>query len=110
MNIELSENTLHWQKLAREYADEYLQSHEVEAELNDGVLPPEISNRNKLRAIKLGFSAMDVPKWHGGLQLPLVDQVAVWEQMGRVTNALSMGRHQRDTAIDHCAQASQARA
>jgi len=89
MKLELSESTLHWQKLAREYADEYLQPHEVEAELNEGVLPAEISKRNKRRAIELGFSAMDVPKSHGGLQLPLVEQVAVWEQMGRVTNALS---------------------
>lgn len=89
MKLELSESTLHWQKLARVYADEYLQPHEVEAELNEGVLPAEISSRNKKRAIELGFSAMDVPKSHGGLQLPLVEQVAVWEQMGRVTNALS---------------------
>ena len=89
MKLELSESALHWQKLAREYADEYLQPHEVEAELNEGVLPAEISERNKKRAIELGFSAMDVPKSCGGLQLPLVEQVAVWEQMGRVTNALS---------------------
>ena len=31
---------------------------------------------------------MDVPKSHGGLELRIVDQVAVWEQLGRVTNAL----------------------
>ncbi len=31
---------------------------------------------------------MDVPKSHGGLELRTVDQVAVWEQLGRVTNAL----------------------
>jgi alkylation response protein AidB-like acyl-CoA dehydrogenase len=89
MKLELSDSALHWQKLAREYADEYLQPHEVEAELNEGVLPADISKRNKERAIELGFSAMDVPKPHGGLELPLVEQVAVWEQMGRVTNALS---------------------
>jgi len=89
MKLELNESALHWQKLAREYADEYLQPHEVEAELNEGVLPEEITKRNKARAIELGFSAMDVPKSYGGLELPLVEQVAVWEQMGRVTNALS---------------------
>ena len=89
MKLELSESALHWQILAREYADEYLQPHEVEAELNEGVLPAETSKRNKQRAIELGFSAMDVPKSHGGLELPLVEQVAVWEQLGRVTNALS---------------------
>lgn len=89
MNIQLSENALAWQALAREYADNYLQPHEVEAELNDGVLPDEITARNKKRAIELGFSAIDVPKSHGGLELSLEEQVAIWEQLGRVTNALS---------------------
>jgi len=66
-----------------------LQPHEVEAELNDGVLPPDITARNKKRAIELGFSAIDVPGSHGGLELSLEAQVAIWEQLGRVTNALS---------------------
>lgn len=89
MNIELSDNARKWQAIAREYADEYLQPHEVEAELNDGVLPDEITKRNKQRAIELGFSAIDVPKSHGGLELAMEEQVAIWEQLGRVTNALS---------------------
>ncbi|MDH3550977.1 MAG: acyl-CoA dehydrogenase family protein, partial [Gammaproteobacteria bacterium] len=71
MNIELSDSAIGWQKKARDYADEYLQPHEVEAELNDGVLPTEITARNKKRAIELGFSAIDVPKSHGGLELTL---------------------------------------
>ena len=89
MNIELSESALEWQSRARAYADEYLQPHEVEAELNEGVLPREITQRNKARALELGFAAIDVPKAYGGLELPLVEQVAIWEQLGRVTNALS---------------------
>ncbi|MDH5215334.1 MAG: acyl-CoA/acyl-ACP dehydrogenase [Gammaproteobacteria bacterium] len=89
MKIELDASALAWQKKAREYADKYLQPHEVEAELNGGVLPEEITKRNKKRAIELGFSAMDVPKSHGGLELSMTEQVAVWEQLGRVTNALS---------------------
>ncbi len=89
MKIELSNSALEWQKKAREYADEYLQPHEVEAELNGGVLPEAITRRNKKRAIELGFSAIDAPKKWGGLELPMVDQVAIWEQLGRVTNALS---------------------
>jgi alkylation response protein AidB-like acyl-CoA dehydrogenase len=32
---------------------------------------------------------MDVPKSHGGIELSMTGQVAVWEQLGRVTNALS---------------------
>ena len=35
MKIELSEEAQHWQAVAREYANDYLQAHEVEAELND---------------------------------------------------------------------------
>jgi len=89
VDIELSDSSREWQAKARAYADEYLQPHEVEAELNNGELPAEITTRNKKRAIELGFSAMDVPKSHGGLELSMTDQVAIWEQMGRVTNALS---------------------
>lgn len=89
MKIELSETALRWQAVARQYADEYLLPHEVAAELNDGELPEEITNRNKQRAIQLGFSAMDVPKKYGGLELPLEVQAAIWEQLGRITNALS---------------------
>ena len=89
MHIDISKDALAWQKIARDYADTYLQPHEVEAELNDGELPEEITRRNKQKAIELGFTAIDVPKRHGGLELPMESQVAVWEQLGRVTNALS---------------------
>jgi alkylation response protein AidB-like acyl-CoA dehydrogenase len=89
VKIELSDNVLTWQLKAREYADDYLQPHEVEAELNAGELPAEITKRNKERAIQLGFSAIDVPKKYGGLELSMEEQVAIWEQLGRVTNALS---------------------
>ena len=89
MDIPTSNDARKWQHIARQYADEYLQPHEVEAELNDGELPAEITARNKQRAIELGFTAIDVPKSHGGLELPMESQVAIWEQLGRVTNALS---------------------
>ena len=89
MKIKLNDAALQWQIKAREYADDYLQPHEVEAELNEGVLSPEITARNKAKAIELGFSAIDVPKSHGGLELSMIEQVAIWEQLGRVTNALS---------------------
>ncbi len=89
MQIELSKSAIAWQNKAREYADEYLLPYEVEAELNGGVLPAEIVARQKKRAIELGFSAIDVPKAYGGLELSMVEQVAIWEQLGRITNALS---------------------
>lgn len=35
MNLDLTASEIRWKTLAREYADEYLQPHEVEAELNE---------------------------------------------------------------------------
>ena len=89
MKPELSKTALEWQAIAREYADDYLQPHEVEAELNGGKLPADITKRNKARAIELGLAGIDVPQQYGGLELSLEAQVAIWEQLGRVTNALS---------------------
>lgn len=88
MKLSLDSTTLAWQEKARQFAETELIPHEVEAELNDGRLPPAISKGHRERARELGFSAMDVPGEHGGLALRNVDQVAVWEQLGRVTNAL----------------------
>lgn len=89
MNIPMSDSAARWQAIGRDYADSYLKPHEVEAELNGGNLPAAITARNKARAIELGFTLIDVPAFYGGLELPLEDQVAIWEQLGRVTNALS---------------------
>ena len=38
MEIKLNDQAKKWQKIAREYADKYLQPHEIEAELNNGEL------------------------------------------------------------------------
>ena len=89
MDIQLSDGARKWQQTAREFADDYLQPHEVEAELNNGELPADIAKRNKSRAIELGFPGLDAPTSQGGLGLAMVEQVAFWEQLGRVTNALS---------------------
>jgi len=89
MEIELSPEARDWQGKARQFADEYLLPHEVEAELNSGELPADVAKRNKQRAVEIGLSAMDVPAAHGGLELPIQAQVAAWEQLGRITNALS---------------------
>jgi len=89
LEIKLNDQAKKWQKIAREYADKYLQPHEIEAELNNGELSKELTQRNKKKAIDLGFTAIDVPQSYGGLGLSMVEQVAIWEQLGRVTNALS---------------------
>jgi alkylation response protein AidB-like acyl-CoA dehydrogenase len=89
MKVELDAVSLQWQHKAREFTDNELIPFEVEAELNEGRIPADLADRHQRIAIELGLSAMDVPKRHGGLELRIVDQVAVWEQLGRVTNALA---------------------
>jgi len=88
MRIQLDRTALEWQEKARAFAESDLIPHEVEAELNEGRLPPGVAKAHKEKAIELGFSAMDAPRAHGGLELSNVAQVAAWEQLGRVTNAL----------------------
>ncbi|MEX1993907.1 MAG: acyl-CoA dehydrogenase family protein [Steroidobacteraceae bacterium] len=88
MRIELDAMALEWQARAAKFAREELIPHEVEAELNEGRLPADVKARHKRLAIEHGFSAMDVPRAHGGREARVIDQVAVWEQLGRVTNAL----------------------
>ena len=55
MEIKLSDQAKKWQIIAREYADKYLQPHEIEAELNNGELSKELTLRNKKKAIDLGL-------------------------------------------------------
>ena len=88
MNINLDEAATRWQAKARKFAEEELIPCEIEAEMNEGKLPADTLARHRRIAMKLGFSAMDVPESYGGLAARTVDQVAVWEQLGRVTNAL----------------------
>ena len=88
MQILFDDTTRDWRECAAQFAREELIPWEVEAELNEGRIPDEVRARHKKRAIELGFSALDVPARHGGREARVVDQVAVWEQLGRVTNAL----------------------
>jgi alkylation response protein AidB-like acyl-CoA dehydrogenase len=89
VKLDLSTQAREWQLKARTFADEFLKPHEVEAELNGGELPPEVAKSQKKEAIKQGFSAMDVPKRYGGLEISIEAQVAAWEQLGRITNGMS---------------------
>ena len=88
MHIRLDEAARAWRECAAQFATQELIPWEVEAEFNSGVLPTDVRQRQRKLAIELGFSAMDVPLKHGGRELRVLDQVAVWEQLGRVTNAL----------------------
>ena len=88
MEITLSDNARHWRDVARKFAHEELIPFEVEAELNNGVVAPDRRARQQRLALELGFGRMDVPKACGGLALGMTEQVAVWEQLGQVTNGL----------------------
>jgi alkylation response protein AidB-like acyl-CoA dehydrogenase len=88
MQVTLDDTAQAWRDRAARFATEELIPWEVEAELNQGRLPPEVKARHKRLAIEHGFSAMDVPASRGGREARVVDQVVVWEQLGRVTNAL----------------------
>ena len=88
MEIALDDTARAWRDRAAKFATEELIPWEVEAELHEGRLPPDVEKRHKKLAIELGFSGMDVPAARGGREARIVDQVAVWEQLGRVTNAL----------------------
>ena len=88
MKLSLDKSAQEWQAKARAFAEQELQPWEVEAELNNGVIPEEVRRRHRQLALELGFSRMDAPERYGGLELGMTEQVAVWEQLGRVTNAL----------------------
>jgi acyl-CoA dehydrogenase len=84
----LAEEDLAIQATARAFADELI-PHEVEVELADGEVPPELEKRHHERAIELGLFATNIPTEFGGRGCTTLQQVLVQEQGGRVTNALA---------------------
>ncbi|HLB79539.1 MAG TPA: acyl-CoA dehydrogenase family protein [Dongiaceae bacterium] len=77
-----------WQQKLRRFVDDELIPWEIEAEMNGGVLPPELRERHRARAREIGLRALAVPKALGGQGLTMLEQAVIWEQLGRVTNAL----------------------
>ena len=67
--------------------------YEVDAELNDGVLPGDVKARHYERARELGLLATNMPAELGGGGYTMLQQVLVQEQVGRATNALGDGDH-----------------
>ena len=88
MQIELPAQTLAWQQQVRDYVENTLIPREIAAEMNAGELPADVMRDILDGALALGLPGMDAPASHGGLGLGMVDQVAAWEVLGRVTNAL----------------------
>jgi alkylation response protein AidB-like acyl-CoA dehydrogenase len=81
------------QERARSFVDEELIPYEVQAELADGELPPDVLERHERRARELGFGAINMPKVLGGDGLTMFQQALVQEQIGRVTNGLGWVVH-----------------
>jgi alkylation response protein AidB-like acyl-CoA dehydrogenase len=88
MSFELPTDALDWQARVRAFVDKELIPWEVEAELNGGEIPTKVRARHCAIAQDLGLPAMDVSQERGGLGLCNVTQVAIYEELGRVTNAL----------------------
>ena len=84
----LSDADLDIQARASTFADELI-PFEVDAELNNGELPKDVTAAHKARAIELGLFATNIPKELGGGGCSALQQVLVQEQVGRVTNALA---------------------
>ena len=88
MHINLPDDVKEWIKTAENFLEE-TKPWEVEAEMNSGKVPEEIDIKHRQMAIDLGLSSMDMPKSIGGKELSNLQQVAVWEVLGRSTNALT---------------------
>ena len=88
MSFALPPEAKAWRDKARDFVTRELIPFEVEAEMNEGRIPKEARKRHEKASIDMGLTLMDVPKAQGGLALPILTQVAVVEQFGRVTNAL----------------------
>jgi len=88
MHIDLPENAKKWASIAEGFLEKTI-PWEVEAEMNEGKLPEEIDAEHRQMAINLGLSSMDIPKSYGGQDLNILEQVVVWEVLGRGTNALT---------------------
>ena len=79
-----------WQKKIRKFVNEELIPWEVHAEMNNGEIPKEIEKISieKLQLL-LVYQEWVSQKKVEGLNLSMFEQMIVWEQLGRVTNALS---------------------
>ena len=75
MEIQHKQSTIVWQEKVRQFVDAELIPWEIEAEMNQGVIPESVSKNMQDRAIALGLSKMDAPLQYGGLNMSMVDQV-----------------------------------
>ena len=85
--MELTTAELELQRVTRDFVDELI-PYEVEAEMNRGELPEEVTRRHHERAAELGLISINMPESMGGPGYSMMAQTLIQEQTGRVTNAL----------------------
>lgn len=88
MSFALPDDARAFRDKVKAFVTAELQPLEVEAEMNGGKIAGHLIERHEKMAIELGLSTMDVARSRGGLELPVLTQVAATEAIGRVTNAL----------------------
>ena len=89
MSYPMSDEERAIQARARALIDAEFIPFEVEAEMNDGVLPREVVGRQKEAIREAGFACINMPKELGGDGYTMFQQVLVQEQVGRVTNGVA---------------------
>ena len=99
----MTPKALEWQKKIKKFVDEELIPWEVHAEKNNGELPKDITTKHRDIAISLGLPGMGISKKNGGLELSMFEQMVIWEELGRVTNALCWCFPEvQDRMIENC--------
>jgi alkylation response protein AidB-like acyl-CoA dehydrogenase len=83
----LTDREIALQRATRVFVDELI-PWEVEAEMNEGELPPEVAAGHRERGSALGLTAINMPPDLGGPGYTMLEQTLIQEQTGRVTNAL----------------------
>jgi len=86
----LSDEDLAIQARAAAFAEELI-PFEVDAELADGELPPDVVAGQAKRARELGLASTNMPRELGGGGCSTLQQVLVQEQMGRVDQRAGLG-------------------
>lgn len=87
MDFELSPRTKDLARKGREFCDQVLVPLEIVTD-EHGELPMERRDAVKQAVRDWGLAGINQSKEHGGLGLTMVEQTAIEEQLGRVTNGL----------------------
>ena len=87
MTVALTDREVELQETARQFVDELI-PWEVDAEMNRGELPADISRKHRRRAADLALISINMPESMGGPGYTMMEQTLIQEQTGRVTNAL----------------------